>query len=72
VRYIDMLEKTWYDKTRILSPDGYYTTHVLIPGANPGIDAGICFLPLDYMGFLIGYNSSLNTIVLGMHTGIYF
>ncbi|MCK4812592.1 MAG: hypothetical protein KAT14_01495 [Candidatus Marinimicrobia bacterium] len=70
--HINVQENTWFDETYILSWDGFYTTQEQISHVKPGFDVGVNIFPITYMGMVIGYNSSLNSLVLGLNTTIYF
>ena len=71
-RYVSMHESTWFDPTYTLSHDGFYTTQERSCYRKPGIDAGLSIVPLTYLGMLIGYNTSLNAVVIGLNTSLYF
>ena len=70
--YISVYESTWYDETHILSYDGFYTTQEWTDNNKPGIDIGINIVALSYFGVVLGYNSSMNTMVVGFNTSLYF
>ncbi len=71
-RYVSMHESTWFDPTCTLSYDGFYTTQERRYYRRPGVDAGVSIVPLTCLGMLVGYNSSLNAVVIGLNTSLYF
>ncbi|MDD5710206.1 MAG: hypothetical protein PHC77_06735 [Candidatus Marinimicrobia bacterium] len=71
-RQISIREYTWYDPTYTLSYDGFYSTQERSVQHHPGADFGLQILPLSHLGIVLGYNTSLNALVIGINTGIVF
>lgn len=70
--YISVHESTWFDETYILSYDGFYTTQEWTYDSNPGFDIGFNIVAIPYFGVVLGYNSSMNSMVVGFNTSLYF
>lgn len=71
-RYISVTEYYWFDDTYTLSYDGFYTTVEGSRHLKPGFDVGVSISPFSYVGFNLGYNFSLEAVVVGFNTGFYF
>ena len=71
-KYISTTEYYWYDETYTFSEDGFYTTMEGVRHQNPGFDMGLSISPFSYFGVNLGYNFSLDAMVLGFNTGFYF
>jgi len=71
-KYVSTTEYYWFDETYTLSYDGYYTTMEGTDESNPGLDVGLSISPFSYFGFNLGYNFSLEAVVIGFNTGFYF
>ena len=71
-KYISTTEYFWFDETYTLSYDGFYTTLEGSRQSSPGLDVGLSISPFNYFGFNLGYNFSLDAVVIGFNTGFYF
>jgi len=71
-KYVSVTESYWFDDTYTFSNDGFYTTMEGVRHSNPGFDMGLSISPFSYFGFNLGYNFSLEAIVVGFNTGFYF
>ncbi|MDZ7796236.1 MAG: hypothetical protein U5N56_03955 [Candidatus Marinimicrobia bacterium] len=71
-RYVSVHESTRFDPTYTLSYDGFYTTQERSYKRKPGIDAGLSIIPLSFLGMQVGYNTSLNAVVIGLNTSLHF
>ncbi len=70
--YIEVHESMWFDETYTWSYDGFYSTQEWTYESNPGFDIGVNIVALSYFGVVLGYNSSMNTMVIGFNTSLYF